>query len=114
MTQRPDETEAVAQTRAQNLLAREIRDRLKGQGLDIRERDKHLVITCPRHPDKGKSIHIVLASGEVSLKRTSWDYLGHLPGHGSGDPDEPGVNMDTIIAMLTRLDAGPEGEGDSQ
>jgi hypothetical protein len=90
-----------------------VRDRLKDSGLQTRERDTELVISNPGNPDKG-SVHINFATGEASHRRTLWDYLGYLPGYGSGDPDEAGVDTDAIIATLTRPGTGPEGDGDSQ
>jgi hypothetical protein len=109
VTQQASDVDAFAPVRARNDLIRMVRDRLKGQGLDIRERHKDLVISSPGHPEQGR-IHVTLPSGEVSHQRTLWDYLGYLPGYGSGDTDEPGVDTDTIIATLTR----PGGNGDAQ
>jgi hypothetical protein len=83
-----------------------VRDRLKGKGLDIRELDRELVISVPGQPEKGR-IYINLTTGEVSHRRVLWDYLGLLEGHGNDrDPDEPGIDADTIIHTLTRA-SGP-------
>lgn len=114
MAQAAHAADNLARARARNLLVRDIRERLRGQRLDIRERDHDLVISFPGNPEKGLSVHIVLATGEVSLKRTVWDFLGHLPGYGSGDPDQLLVDTDKIAAMLIRPDDGPESGGNSR
>lgn len=101
VTPAASDNDFFARVRARNELVRTIRERLKGQGLNIKERDSELVISSPRQPEKG-SIHITFATGEVSYRRTLWDYLGYLPGYGSGDPDELGVDTDAIIATFTR------------
>jgi hypothetical protein len=95
-------TDALAQVQARNKLIQAVRDSLKGQGLDIRERTNDLVITHPGNPENGR-IHITLPNGDVSHARTVWTYLGHLDRHGPGhDPDdEPRVDADLITATLT-------------
>jgi hypothetical protein len=98
--------DAITRTRARNTLIRTVRERLKGRGLDIREREHELVISSPGHPEKG-SIHITLPTGEVSHRRTLWDYLGVLPGYAPEDPDEPAVSVDKIASTLT----GPDHPG---
>src|SRR5579875_3238293 len=95
--------DAFALIRARNELIRAVREQLKGRGLDIREREHELVISSPGHPEKG-AIHITLSTGEVSYRRTLWDYLGHLPGYGSDDPDEADEDMNAIAAKLTGRD----------
>jgi hypothetical protein len=101
MTQQTYETGALQAFRERNALIRAVRTLLKGSGLDIRERARGLVISNPGHPEHGR-IYITYISGEVSHCRTTWDYLGHIHGHGSADPDdEPPVNTDTIIGALT-------------
>jgi hypothetical protein len=112
VTQAAGGTDAVTRFRARNRLIRMVRDRLKSSGLQARERDKELVISNPGNPDNG-SVHINLATGEASHQRTLWEYLGYLPGYGSGDPDAPGVDTDAIIATLTRPGTGPQGGDDS-
>jgi hypothetical protein len=100
MVQAEGETDALAVFRARNKAVREVRERLKGYGLDVRERDSNVVISSPGHPEKGR-YYIALTSGEVTQRVTFWDYLGHLEGHGAGrDPDEC-VSLGTIIAALT-------------
>jgi hypothetical protein len=100
VTQPASDVDPLAAARARNLLVRTIRHRLKGKGLDIRERDHELVITSPGHPERG-GIYVTLATGEASHRRTIWNYLGYLPGHGSTDPDKPTTDTDTIAAVLT-------------
>lgn len=95
----------LAEFRARNEFARELRERLRGRGLDVRERDSELVISRPGHPEKGR-YYIALGSGEVSQRVTFWDYLGYLEGRGADrDPDDC-VDLDTIIGALT----GPGSE----
>lgn len=113
MTLTAEQADALARARARNLLVREIRARLKGQGLDIRERNHALVITSPGNTEQG-SIHINLATGEASLKRTLWNYLGYLPGYGNGDIDEPRFDTHTITATLTQPGTGPHDDDDSR
>jgi hypothetical protein len=98
----------VTRLRARNTFIRTVRTALKGKGLDIRERDRELVITYPHHPEHGR-IHINLASGEASHTRTIWTYLGHVDGHcTSHDPDDtPAVDADLITAILTQPDTLP-------
>jgi|SRR5580658_2359970 hypothetical protein len=94
------EMDAFAQIRTRNELARTVRAALKGSGLDIRERATKLAISNPGHPENGR-IYIKFVTAEVSHQRTEWDYLGHLDGHGSSDPDgEPPVDTERIIAAL--------------
>jgi hypothetical protein len=99
MTHPASDVDPLAAIRARNLLVRTIRHQLKGKRLDIRERDHELVITSPGHPERG-GIHITLATGEASHRRTIWNYLGYLPGHGSTDTDKPTVDTDVIITIL--------------
>jgi hypothetical protein len=110
MTQAAGDPDRLAVFRARNAFAREVRGRLKGRGLDVRERDSALVISFPGHPEKGR-YYIALASGEVTQRVTFWDYLGYLEGHGDGrDPDDC-VSLEAIIGALTNSDsvfrAGP-------
>ena len=114
MTRATDETDIFARFRARNELVRELKQQFGGRGLNIRERDNEVVISSLGHPEKG-SVHFALASGEVSHRRVLWDYLGSLPGYGSGDPDEPGVDTDAIATIFTRPDAtlDPVPESDS-
>jgi hypothetical protein len=100
MTRPAQEADAVAAVRARNTLIRTVRARLRGAGLDVRELASELVISHPAHPERGR-IHISYASGDVSHKRTVWNYLGHLDGYGSGDPDaEPPVDTAAILGAL--------------
>ena len=103
MTQTSDELLTVRLCQARARLWATMRDRLAGFGLEIRERERELVISNPRDPDKGR-IHINFATGEVSLKRTIWDYLGYLQGFAitlEADPDrEPVADAKTIIGAL--------------
>jgi hypothetical protein len=101
MTQAPGDGGAVEALRARNMLVRTVRTLLKGAGLDIRELTNHLVISCPGHPDQGR-IYVGYTSGDVSLRRCTWDYLGHLDGYGDTDPEaEPPLTAEKIIATLT-------------
>jgi hypothetical protein len=106
VTQPASKTDALAAARARNQLVRRMREALHGRGLDIRERNKELVITSPGHLDKGR-VHINLATGEASHSRTLWDYLGYLPGYGNGDEDQLGVDADAIAAIFTRPGMAP-------
>lgn len=101
-----DDTDRFASVRARNTLVRSLREALKGRGLNIRERRKELVISVPRHPERGR-VYITLASGEVSHVRTIWIYLGHLPRHATDHDldDEPQVDTNMIAAMLAGPDA---------
>jgi hypothetical protein len=101
MTQMPADLENVAKPlRARNMLIRTVKTLLKGAGLDIRELANELVISNPGHPEKGR-VYVTYASGEVSLRRPSWDYLGYLEGYG-GDGQEAKlrVDADKIIDAL--------------
>jgi hypothetical protein len=103
MTQVPDELETVRLVRAMNKLMTLVRDILAGSGLDIRFREKNLVISNPRDPDKGR-IYINYLTGEVSWWRPVWDYFGYLKGYASApeaDPDtEPVVDAQVITRAL--------------
>jgi hypothetical protein len=104
MTQTHDQLyDSLRSYRERNALIRYVRDQLRGTGLDIRELAKELVISSPGHPERGR-IYITYATGEISLRRTIWDYLGCLQGYGSGNA-EPDVDAAKIIDML----AGHEG-----
>jgi hypothetical protein len=100
----PSDTTALQALRARNRLIQAVRSMLKGSSLDIRELTTHLVISSPGKPDYGR-IYINFANGDASLRRCTWDYLGHLDhldGHGSIDPDaEPPLTAQQIIAILT-------------
>jgi hypothetical protein len=99
--QPPSEVDALAAVRARNTLIRTVRTRLRGAGLDVRELATQLVISDPGHPERGR-IYITFATGDVSHKRTVWDYLGHLDGYGSTDPDaEPSVDIAAIAGALS-------------
>jgi hypothetical protein len=105
MTQTHSDTDPFAAIRARNLLVRKVRDQIKGNGLDIRELDKELVISFPGHPENGR-LYLNLATGEVSHRRTIWDYLGNFDGHGQEiDSEEPTVDASTIIRTLTGPDS---------
>jgi hypothetical protein len=108
MTQTPSGTDALQAVRARTRLIQTVRTLLKSSGLDIRELTSHLVISRPGHPDLGR-IYITFANGDVSLRRCTWNYLGHLDGYGSPDPEaEPTLPAEKIIAMLTaQADADP-------
>jgi hypothetical protein len=100
MTQTTGDAGAVQAFRARTRLIQIVRTLLKGGGLDIRELTSHLVISQPGHPNQGR-IYITFASGEVSLRRCRWDYLGYLDGYGSTDPDaESALDAEKIIAIL--------------
>jgi hypothetical protein len=94
---------------ARGVLHQQVNALLRGSGLEIRELAHHLAVSNPRDPDKGR-IHISYASGEVSWKLTTWDYLGSLQGYEpTDDPDrEPPVDAGKIISTLTEPQAsGP-------
>lgn len=100
MTQIPSDTGALQALRARSALIQTVRTRLKGSGLDIRELTSHLVISQPGHPDHGR-IYVNYANGDASLRRCTWEYLGHLDGYGPTDPEaEPSLNTERIIATL--------------
>ncbi len=77
---------------------------LAGTGLEIRERDKHLVISNPRHPERGR-IYVTYTAGEISLRQTTWQYWGYLDGYGKpqwADPEsEPAITAGKIIKVLS-------------
>lgn len=102
MTQTHDELyDSLQSFRARNTLIREVRTLLKGTGLDIRELANELVISNPGHPEQGR-IYVTYATGEVSHRRTIWDYLGYLHGHGNdGEGAELTVSAEKIIHILT-------------
>jgi hypothetical protein len=101
MTQTAADTSTLQALRARNALVHTVRTLLKGSGLDIRERARELVISNPGHPEHGQ-IYITYAGGEVSHRRTTWDYLGHIHGHATTNPDdEPPIHTGTIISALT-------------
>jgi hypothetical protein len=91
---------------ARGVLRQQVEGLLQGSGLQIHELTRHLAISNPRDPGTGR-IHISYTTGEVSLKRTSWDFLGPLQGYEpDDDPDrEPSVDAATIIATLTATPA---------
>ncbi len=103
MTQAPGKPDALQALRARNNLVQAVRALLKGTGLEIRERERELVIRNPRDPDKGR-VYITYATGEISLLRTVADYWGYLDGHGRplwADPEtEPGIEAGQIIGTL--------------
>jgi hypothetical protein len=110
MTHPPGEPTAIQACQNQTRLRRMVGDLLAGSGLEIRERDKELVISNPRHPDRGR-IYITYAAGEASHARTEWTYLGHLAGHGTDRhlDDDPRVDADLITTTLTP----PENDSDA-
>lgn len=98
---------AIQAFRARNLLIRAVKASLKGAGLDIRELTKELVISHPGHPESGR-VYITYATAEVTLKLTTWNYLGYLDGHGPTDPGaDPSVSAAKIITALTEPPAEP-------
>jgi hypothetical protein len=103
MTQTTDEAGAFQALRARNEPVRAVRSLLKGAGLEIREREKELVISNPGDPEM-RRIYITYATGEVSLRQVLWDYWGYLDGYGRAlwaDPEnEPGVEVDRTISTL--------------
>jgi hypothetical protein len=107
MTHPPHELSNIEMCRARAALRQKIVPQLRGHGLEVRELTTALAIGNPADPAKGR-VHILYATGDVSLRRVTWDYLGPLQGYGPGDdPDrEPGVTAATIIAALT-ADATP-------
>src|ERR1700722_216078 len=96
------QTDPVELCRARSVLRQQVHVLLRASGLEICELANGLAIRNPRDPDRG-SIVISYTSGEVSWKRTIWEYLGPLKGHEpNDDPDrEPAVDAATIISMLT-------------
>jgi hypothetical protein len=107
VTQTRDEPDIFARFRARNELVRKLKEQFRDRGLDVRERDNEVVISSPGHAENG-SVHFTLATGEVSHRRTLWDYLGYLPGYGSGDPDEPAADTDAIAAIFTGSDVASD------
>ena len=99
--------------RARSVLRRQVAAMLHGLGFEIRELTSHLAVTNPAAPDKGQ-IQIGYASGEVSCRRITYEYLGSLRGYErDDDPDrEPSVDAGTIISMLTEPDAPGQSLGD--
>jgi hypothetical protein len=97
-----NEQTSVDLCHARGVLRQQVDALLRGSGLEIRELSNHLSISNPRDPDTGR-IHISYVSGEVSWKRTTWDFLGSLQGYEpTDDPDrEPPVDADKIISTLT-------------
>jgi hypothetical protein len=86
--------DALQALRARNTLVQTVRALLQGTGLDIRELASELVISHPGHPEYGR-IYITYTKGEVSPRRCTWDYLGHLDGYGPTDPEaEPHLTAD--------------------
>jgi hypothetical protein len=102
MTQPPNDPASIQNCRARNALRHELDPQLRGHGLEIRELTTALAIGNPANPEKGR-IHITYANGDVTHKRTTWDYLGPLHGYEpNDDPDhEPGITPAQIIATLT-------------
>jgi hypothetical protein len=102
MTRPPHELNDIDMCRARAALRQKIDPLLRGHGLEIRELTTALAIGNPADPAKGR-IHITYATGDVSLRRVTWDYLGPLQGsEPRDDPDhEPGVTAATIITTLT-------------
>jgi hypothetical protein len=102
--QSPGDLQAVRSCRARNTLLTLVRNMLAGSGLDIRDRDKYLVISNSADPDQGR-IYINYRTGEVSWQRPVWQFFGHLKGYASAaeaDPDtEPVADAQTIIRALT-------------
>ncbi|HEY3953683.1 MAG TPA: hypothetical protein VGM53_09925 [Streptosporangiaceae bacterium] len=101
MTQTTSKRNELQAFRDRNALIRAVRTMLRGSGLDIRELADRLVISYPGHPEHGR-IYVTYAHGEVSHRRTIWDYLGRLDGIASTSPDaEPCVDIQTIINAFT-------------
>jgi hypothetical protein len=102
MTRPPDESTDIQHVRARAALRRTLDPLLRGHGLEMRELATALAIGNPGDPAKGR-VHITYATGDVSVRRVIWDYLGVLQGYEpDDDPDrEPGVDAATIIATLT-------------
>jgi hypothetical protein len=106
----PDEMTWVQICRARSELHRTVVTLLRGSGLEIRELAHHLCIYNPRDPEKGR-IYIVYATGDVSHRLVTWDFLGPLHvAEADDDPDrEPSVDAAKIIAILTGQ-TSPSGE----
>jgi len=105
----PDPCAAV---RARSQLIDRVRADLRGTGLDVRDRNSALVISHPGHPDHGR-IYVTYSTGEVSLSRPVWQYLGRLRGHPHDDDPaaDPTVDAAAIVAALTAPPAGAHPEG---
>jgi hypothetical protein len=101
-----NELTPVELCRARGVLRQQVAAMLRGLGLEIRERARHLAVSNPAAPDRGQ-IQIGYATGEVTCKRTTYQYLGALQGYErDDDPDrEPPVDATTIIRMLTEPQA---------
>jgi hypothetical protein len=101
MTQAAGDTDISQAFRARNKLIAAVRTLLKGSGLDIRELTDELVISHPGHPEYGR-IYITYTKGDVTHRRTIWDYLGNLDNHPHTSPDtDPRITAATIIRLLT-------------
>jgi hypothetical protein len=101
MTHGPAELSPDEKCRAMTTLRRKVDALLRGRHLEIRELTSALAIGNPGHPENGR-VHITYATGDVSVKRVIWQYLGPLQGYEPDDPDrEPGVDAAQIIAILT-------------
>jgi hypothetical protein len=111
VTPTPTELEAVRLCKARTTLHALVREMLTGSGLEIRDRDRKLVISNPRDPDRGR-IYINYITGEVSWQRPVWTYFGHLQGYAQApeaDPDtEPVADAQAILRALCGL--GDENE----
>jgi hypothetical protein len=105
-----NELTPVELCRARSVLHLQVAAMLRGSGMEIRELTSHLAVRNPAAPDQGQ-IQIGYATGEVSCRRTTYEYLGPLQGYErDDDPDrEPSVDAATIISTLT----DPEAPGPS-
>jgi hypothetical protein len=101
-----NEPTPVELCRARSVLRQQVAAMLRGFGMEIRELTRHLAVSNPAALDRGQ-IQIGYATGEVSCKRTTYQYLGPLQGYErDDDPDrEPSVDAATIIRMLTEPEA---------
>src|ERR1700722_6118746 len=115
MTEAPAELNSIRLCRARTTLHALVRGMLAGSGVEIREREKELVISNPRDPDKGR-IYINYTTGEVSWQRPVWEYFGRLQGYSQSpeaDPDtEPTADVQTIIRALCGRDGDEVSGGD--
>ncbi|HEY1916310.1 MAG TPA: hypothetical protein VGH27_12120 [Streptosporangiaceae bacterium] len=93
------ELDAIRLLQARNRLLRTVRAMLAGSGLDIRDREKGLVITNPADPDMGR-IYINYLTGEVSWQRSLWTYFGHLKGYAQAPEADLVADAQTIIRTL--------------
>jgi hypothetical protein len=102
-----EDLDSVRLVKARNRLHALVRDMLAGHGLEIREREKALVISNPRDPDMGR-IYINYLTGEMTWRRPVWNYCGYLKGYATApeaDPDtEPVADAQTIIRALCGLE----------